>query len=227
MNFLALRERVQALVTLGGWSNAVPAPDYAFLVNEGLRQFTQRSHHNVENDTFATAVGTAEYSINDESRGWISLYDDATYGTTKRLWKTTEQNIRRGDPLWKQVSNGTPAYIWLVNENTVRLYVPPDAIETVYIRGPRHEPLLDADSDEPLVSDFFHEGIALFGAWYHGKAYARGEEREVVGDYYKEAEQYAMDCRAQHAEQDTGAMVRRIRRTLPDTLYLDHRVTVP
>jgi hypothetical protein len=221
MTFEEIRNRIKALCTLGGWSNADPGPDYAFLANEGLRLFTQRAQHNVEDETFLSVVDQAEYQIAEEEPGWILLHDDATYTTTKRLYKTTEQQIRRENPLWKHAESGTPSRIWLVNQNTVRLYPPPDTNgDAIYFRGVRHEPLLTADTQSPLVSEYYHEAICLLGAWSWGKTHARGEELGVLDRFLSEAEGYTNECKQQHAAADTEVFQRKMRRCTPEYIWL-------
>lgn len=222
MNFERLRDRIENLCRIRGWANSDPVPDYAYLANEGLRQFTQRAHHNTEDGTLITVLDQPEYAIDaDDTPGWVLLYDDSSYGTDLQLRKVTEQKVRLRNPLWKHAESGTPRYIWLVNQNTVRLYAPPDtAGVTVYFRGVRHEPALIDDDQSPLVSEYYHEGIALFGAWSHGKTYATGDDISAVRNYLAEAEQYANHCKQQTAAADTEVFQRRKRRAAPEYMEI-------
>ena len=223
MQFDEIRDRIEALCKLGGWSNSDPLPNYAQLANIGLRRFTEVAQHNIEETTISTVNGTAEYSLltADDQRGWVLIFDDATYTTTRRMYQTSASKLRREDRMWRQKAAGTTSRWFIIQPNVVRLYPPPDTTaDTVYFSGIRHEPVMDADSDEPLAPEIFHEGICLYGAWHHGKLYARGEERAIVTQYLQEAKAFADACKAERADQDAPILQRRVSRSVPDYLVL-------
>lgn len=216
MDFSQLRDRVRALLTLGGWSNSEPAPDYAFLVNEGLRQFTLEAQHNAETVTVTTVIGTKEYSLllpANDNRSWVHIFDDASYGTTQWLPQTARDDLIESDPLWRQAASSTPNWWYWAGPNKIGLHPTPSAVASVYFNGIRHEPVLDADDDTPLAQEEFHEGIALFGAWYHGKLYARGDELAICDRYLAEAKSIAGRCKETEAAKEGRLLVRDVPRT--------------
>lgn len=223
MQFDQMRDRVEALCKLGGWSNNEPLPDYAFLVNEGLRLFTAVSQHNVENKTIITVIDQERYSVSDSTdpRGWVLLFDDATYGTTAPLYQTTRTNLRYGNRMWRQAASGTPRQWFWASPTEIGLYPKPSAAGTIaYFQGVRHEPILDADSDVPLLDDDYHEGICLLGAWYQGKATAMGEFADKLAAYRAEGLEFAERAKGVMASQEAGLIIRRVERPAQEYLGL-------
>jgi hypothetical protein len=212
VDFLQIRERIQALCTLGGWANVQPTPDYAFLGNEGLRIFNRHSQHNIEDITIATVVGQAAYSlVSSDSRGWITLFDDAIYNSTDWLPQATRDQLRVSNRLWRDAENGTPQYWYWDSPTEIGLFPEPDTVSiNVSFQGARHEAVMDADTDTPTLNEDFHEGVCLFGAWFHGKLYSRGEEREIALAYREEALDYVNECKNIVNSQEQNLITRRV-----------------
>src|SRR5258708_1531901 len=83
MTFKELRERVRDLLTFGGWTNTAIKPDYAYLVNRGLKEFTQESQHCVETLLIPTVKNQQNYNVRPDPadpRDWVMLFNDAAYG---------------------------------------------------------------------------------------------------------------------------------------------------
>jgi len=222
MQFSEMRDRVEALIKLGGWSNASPEPDYPFLVNEGLRIFSRRSCHNVEAFSITTVASQQEYTLDSttDAPAWISINDDVLLSSTTFIPQTTRDAIRANNRLWRITEAGTITFWYWTRPGTkIGFYPKPSASSlTVTGEGPRHEPLLDADDDVPLLNEDFHEGPCLFAAWHWGKLHARGEERQVVKDYFAEANDIVKECKDSIASQEANCFVRRVSR--PEQEYL-------
>jgi hypothetical protein len=221
VTFDMLRDRTEALIKLGGWSNVIPEPDYAFLVNEGLRMFTREAQHNVEGLSVTTVANQAEYSIvtTGDTREWIELFDDAIYNAASYLPQTTRDRLRMDDRLWRKTAAGTPRFWYWTGPSEIGLYPKPSAVVAITFEGVRHETRLDADSEAPLLCEDFHEGICLFAAWLWGKLHARGEDREIAKGYYAEALDYTVRCKDSMRSQEAGFVSRQVAR--PSQEYLN------
>jgi hypothetical protein len=220
--FLEIQDRIEALVRLGGWSNAVPAPDYPFLGNEGLRLFSRQSQHNVEDVVITTVANQTAYSLFTgnpvDDRVWIAINDDALWnsGTLGAIWlpQATRNQLRAADREWRLRPAGNPEYwYWTKPGAEIGLWsIPSVSSITISMQGPRHEPEMVNDTDEPLLNEDFHEGICLFGAYHWGKTYARGAETDIVRGYYAEAMEYVSKCKQAMVNQEAGLISRRVQR---------------
>lgn len=219
MTFAELRERARALCWPAGWSEIQPAPNWAMLVREGHRLFFWEAQVLTSDQTLTTATGQAEYVLTTPP-DWV-LVTDVLYGATDSLQQVTEAALRRHDPLWTKAANARPVYWWMSEPNTIRLYpAPATSGDTIYVHGVRLDTDLVADSDTPSCPAVFHEGIALFAAWHHGKLYARGEDRAILEVYLEEARAYVARCQEYFASQDTAAFVRRVKRAPVDYVHV-------
>lgn len=226
MDFGQIRDRIDALVTLGGWSNAFPPPDFAFLANEGLRLFTRETQHNIEDCTITTIQNVALYSVLDplDPRKWISFFDDALYGGTVWISQTTRDKLRVDNRLWRSTVPGTPVWWYWAGPQLIGLYPPPSTGGTqVTLEGPRHEHVMVEDEDTPSFDDEFHEGVCLFGAWHWGKLHARGEDRAIAEGYLTEALSYTSRYLTSKAGQEAGLVVRRVSRSEQEYMGLGAR----
>jgi hypothetical protein len=201
LTYSEIRDRIDALIQLGGWSNAVPGPDLGFLANHGLQEFTTESRHNIETLTLTTIANQAVYSLlsltPNDAREWLSFNDDALLVqgaplNTAWIQQTTREIVRQGNRLWRVTASGTPAYwYWFQYPKSIALYCPPaTAGQVITFEGLRNESPLMNDGDVPELPEVYHEGICLFGAWFYGKLYARGDERVVAQGYRAEAMDY-------------------------------------
>src|SRR5487761_1912276 len=110
-----MRERTEALVKLGGWSNSVPPPDYGFLVNMGLRVITRKTEYNIEDFTLTTIANQTLYPLYTavDQRAWIGFWNDALYNvsaaaTAAFLPQTTRSHLRSRDVMWRQTPASSP-----------------------------------------------------------------------------------------------------------------------
>jgi hypothetical protein len=227
MQFDQMRDRVEALCKLGGWSNNDPLPDYAFLVNEGLRLFTAVSQHNVEDITITTVTDQERYAVSDDTdpRSWILLFDDALYGPTAPLYQTTRDALRTGNHKWRSTASGTPRSWYWASPSEIGLYPKPSTSGTdITFQGVRHEPILDSDSATPLLDDDYHEGVCLLAAWYQGKATAMGEFAGKLAAYRAEGLDFANRAKGIQAAQEAGLIIRRVKRPAQEYLGLGNMV---
>ena len=93
--------------------------------------------------TIAPTVGTAAYNLNSDFISfWKVLWENTTSGatTTQELAPTTEAQLARSDPNYRNQANGTPAYYYLNNTisnqgvRQVAVYPPPDTSASRQIR---------------------------------------------------------------------------------------------
>ena len=210
MTFQEIRTRIQVLCKLGGWDNVDPPPDYAFLANAGVRQFSLEAQANQTNTTVTTVADQSEYALTTTAGSWLNI-QDASYGTDQPLYKSTESQRRRENPLWFQDASGQPVYYWMVGSDTIKLWPPPStAGVTIYLRGTQMDPVLTNDTDTPLSPIVFHEAICLFGAWFHGKSYCYGEEKSRAAMYRKEALDIVDKYSENLSAQDDSCIIRRV-----------------
>lgn len=207
------------LLRLEGWGDTNPPPDLPGLVNEGLRLFSWRAEYNRDTLETTTTSGTAEYTLTNPP-DW-KLVTQVIYNDTSVLEETTEQELDREAPLWLVQSAGTPTHFLISQPNTLRLHPKPDTSSVALdIRGVRTAAGLSASTDEPACPAVFHEGIALYGAWVQGKAYAVGEARERLAAYLEEANGYADECRNYLAGQESQSLQRIVRRRRAERIPL-------
>lgn len=180
------------------------------LVREGHRRFFWEAQVLTADATVITVAGQGEYEL-PTPPDWV-LLTDVIYNERNPLQQVTEAALRRYDPLWTQSGNATPQFWWMSEPTKLRVYQPPaNDGDTIAVHGIRLDDDLEADDDVPACPAIFHEGIALFAAWHHGKLYARGEDRAVLEVYLEEARDYVARCQEYFAAQDTAAFVRRVR----------------
>lgn len=209
MNFEELRARTQALCWAAGWADVQPPPNWGLLVREGHRKFFWEAQCLTSDQTLTTVVDQEEYSLTAPP-DWV-LVTEVLYGTTSWLMQTTEVEIARYEPLWTQTSSSTPTHWWVTDTNKIRVYPAPDtAGVTMYVHGVRLDTDLSSNTDAPSCPAIFHEAIALFAAWYHGKVYARGEDFQVLNGYYKEAMELVGRLREFVGGQDLAAFTRNV-----------------
>lgn len=63
LTYSDMQQRVNQLLTLGGWSNSQTPPDPAFLVNFGVGQFVQETQTNQRQFAISTVANQTEYSL--------------------------------------------------------------------------------------------------------------------------------------------------------------------
>jgi hypothetical protein len=227
VTFKELRDRTRDLLTFGGWTNTAQTPDYAYLVNRGLKEFTQESQHCVETLSIPTVKNQNLYDARPlaaDNRDWVLLFNNASYGTALGwLSQTSLTHLDNMDRLWRFTTASTPTLWFWYNPQTIGVWPTPN-VDGVVMQwmGIRYEPLLVNDDDIPLVPDVNCEGIALFAAWYHGKLYARGEELKTVAMYREEAMAQAIRVKeimaAKNAELTTRYVQRAPQEYMPSGL---------
>jgi hypothetical protein len=230
VDFQHMQQRTAALVTLGGWSNVSPPPDYAWLVNEGLRIFTRKAQHNREELLISLVVGQSCYrlpadtSAPTDARDWIHFFDDALYNVlpcpggglaligSSWLPQATENQMRLDDRSWRQYPPSVPIYWYWGNVQEMAVWPPPSQSVLMQWRGVRHMQKLVASIDSPAINEDYHEAVCLFAAWHHGKLYARGAEREIVAGYAQEAQDLVNDMKQNMASKEATLTTRTVSR---------------
>ena len=139
MDFTELTDTIRELCRIGGYAEGDPPPDWARLINEAYREMASEAEFNWEDTTFATVIDTAEYSLlgATDLRDWIRI-TDVLYGTTIRLYETSELAERQLNPLWTQAASATPSRWFLSLPNRMRLRPTPNAVATIYVHGCRN-----------------------------------------------------------------------------------------
>ena len=233
MNYFEGQNRVEQLITLGGWSNAQPPPDLGFLFNYGIGEFVRYTEDNQETVVIMTLPGQATYFLTSETnpiigyRKWYSWNDDAlwnilpgTPGNGSYLPQSTRQKIRQNDIQYLDCPPSIP-YVWYkAQDQQIGLYpAPADGGVLIQFSGNRMLPPLVNYTDEIIWHERYGEACALFGAHYYGKAYARGEELQTLSRYHSEAlEMVAEFC--QDSNNKEAALINRIVQQPPQD-YLD------
>lgn len=216
MTLTEIEARITALVTLGGWSNSSPAPDYTFLANEGLRILTRQTMHIVEDYQLDIIRDQILYEIDtdsDDPRQWIAFNDDAQLNDQTFVPQTTRDNLRVANRNWRSTPSATPVNWYWAGPHKIGLYPAASASGGfIHFQGPRHEPRLVNGTDTPILEEDFHEGICLFGAWHHGKLYARGAEREIAASYFAEGEDYVNRVKEAMDSKEAQFVVRHVQR---------------
>ena len=219
MLFYQIRDRIEALIRLGGWSNSVPAPDLAGIANEGLRQFSNISEHNIQDLLITTANGQGQYPIKTDPNDpdWINLHDDAQWNAsaTAPIWlpQATRNQLVQADKNWRSRPAGTPCNWYWAGPQVIGLWpVPSQDGMVISFEGARHEAEMVNDGDSPLVDRTFHEGICLLGAWHHGKLYSRMDENALLRQYYEDGKAMAEDFKDTLTAQEAGLIQRRVGR---------------
>lgn len=225
MTFKDIRDRIQDLLIFGGWTNTAIKPNYAYLANMGLKLFTQESQHNIETLPLVTVANQQTYDVHydpTDPRDWISLFDDAAYGfqapvppqlNVAWLPKTAFNNLDNMDRLWRFTVPSTPILWFWYDPSHIGLWpTPSDDGTPITWMGARYEPTMVNDADVPLVPDVDCEGIALLGAWYHGKLYARGDELVTIANYRDEGMAFAQRTKEIMSAKNAGLTTRYVAR---------------
>lgn len=224
MNFGQLKARLITFCKLEGWSETSPPPDWSALINQAVYEFSWRSEYNLTTATLTTVAGQAEYQLPNEPWKRISL---ALIGSSP-LRITDENTLSRERPTWLVDPNGTPDRIWNTDPQTVRLYPTPSSNGlTITVRGVQAAPKLVAETDSPLCPEHYHEGIALFAAYQHGKSFAREDAAAAVTNYLNQAKSYIDDLRGYLSEETAAVFQRRVRRDVTQRLPLGWLVRNP
>lgn len=202
-----MQARVNQLLTLGGWSNSLTPPDLGFLTNFGVSQFIQETQTNQRQFTISTVANQAEYSLLSDLPNfptaqypltdlkYYTVNDDALYsfnsaapGSSWYLPQTTRQRLRQNNVQYRDVPPAVPTWWYQANDQSLGLYPPPSTSGTLILfSGNREMEQLQEAEDTLPWHDKYVEAVALYGAVYHGKTIARGEELKTLSRYINEA----------------------------------------
>lgn len=201
-----MQARVDQLLKVGGWSNSQTPPDLGFLVNFGVGQFVQETQTNQQQGVISTVADQAEYSLISDlpnfppgfpigNKKWYTVNDDALYsynpaapGSSWYLPQTTRQRLRQNNVEYRDIPPSVPQWWYQANDQSVGLYPPPSTSGTLILfSGNREMEQLQEVDDTLPWHDKYVEAVALYGAVYHGKTIARGEELKTLSRYMNEA----------------------------------------
>ena len=183
------------MAELEGYANAARKPVWFDLVNDAYREFVWHTECFWEEDSSLTVVDQAEYDI---PTPFYKLLTDVIYDGVagKELIKTSQSEIRRGDPMWLSRPSSLPSYYMIVGPNKIRLHDKPDTVDVVIsVYGPRGPALLVDDDDYPLVPGVYHEAIAERAYGKAAKRWARGEARQNFIDRETEYLDWLLKCK--------------------------------
>lgn len=182
MNFLELRERADKHAELWGFLNSSQTPNWSVLVNQAYKDLCWRTEViRGPEANFTTVVNQAEYNLpGAATQPWKDVLD--CYYNNTPLIAANENQLRRINPRFVVATSGTPTHYWLPRPNVIRLYPVPNAVQQVVVYGIRAPAALVNDADVPAVPEPYHEAIALYAAYLHCRAFARGEARQTLSD---------------------------------------------
>ncbi len=194
MTFAQLQARAQLLASLEGWSDAVPAPDWAALVNQGYIQFSWDGECLITNTTVATVSNQAAYTLTGQWRRLMDVvYDSGGANSPVRHSSEDFERYLRAD--WRVQSSGTPVRYTFSPFNALTLVpAPATAGVSVTVRGVAEAALLISGTDVPAIPDVLHEAIALKAAIFQGKVYAQGEASQRLDRYEAQYREYVQDA---------------------------------
>jgi hypothetical protein len=174
VTFVELREEAQDLSEVWGYSNAPRAPDWFSLINQAYKDYCWATEcvRGPYVDV-ATVSGTSEYTLTTPD--WKIVND--VYYNGAALKRINEESLRRVNTDWLYAANGTPTGFWMPRKNVLRVYPPPNAVQTLRIWGVRGPTALSADADTPSIPDTYHSALPLRAAWLHARKYAKSPEQ--------------------------------------------------
>jgi hypothetical protein len=194
MNFTALQARAALLVSLEGWSDAVPAPDWAALVNQAYIQFSWDGECLITNTTVVTVANQAAYTLTGQWRRLMDVVYDSG-GANSPVRRSSEEFERYLRADWRVQTGGAPVRYTFAAFNTLALIPPPLAAGvTVAVRGVTEAAPLTSGGDVPSLPDVLHEAIALKAAIFQGKVYAQGEASQRLDRYEAQYREYVQDA---------------------------------
>lgn len=240
-----MQTRVNQLLTLGGWSNSQTPPDLGFLVNYGVADFVQETKTNQQEAVIATVANQVEYALTSDlpdfppgyplgSLKWYSLNDDALYsfepgvpGSAWYLPQTTRVKLRQVDVQYRNAVPAVPYWWYQINDQTIGLYPPPsDSGTLIQFSGNREMEQLQLAEETLPWHDKYVEAVCLYGAVYHGKTIARGEELKTLSRYRNEATELVAEFVQDGDDKEAALVNRRVRRPIQDYLSTGTRYPI-
>jgi hypothetical protein len=216
LNFYEMKTEAASLAKLGAYTDTVPPPNWPFLVNEALMEFSKISEYRRENNVLLTVANQIAYPLPFDEP------EDSDYVRVTDLWYNSEgipgdggttlvlinrDRLKRIDPLWKITGAGTPQFFYQIDCNTIGLYPPPSADDiSLYFEAVREATQLVAETDTPDFPEFYHKALPRIAVWYQAEKYARGEERATAYSWYKEGIQMARELRKELAAGEDPAI---------------------
>lgn len=187
MQYSDIQARAQALASFEGWTDVSPAPDWPTLVNRAWAQFSYDAEIIVTTVTPSTVIGQASYTLTGGP--WKKILD-VTWNSLSviRSMEIFERNL---NPAWLVQANAAPQRWVLTNFGVLTLVPPPNAIQTLSVRGITEGPAMVLSTDQPgqvsgsgiAIPDVFHDAIAYRATKLHGEIYAQGESVNRIAGY--------------------------------------------
>jgi hypothetical protein len=242
LNLGSMMLRIENLITLGSWSNCQPPPDYQFLANWGKAEFVRYTNDNQERAIIVTVAGQAEYPMCGQDpfdpldfRKWFAWNDDAlwnilpgTPGNGSYLPQSTRNKIRNADSQYLDTPASIPYCWYKAQDQVVGLYpVPADPGVYVQLSGNRDLPPLESYEDELPWHERYVEACCLFGAYFYGKSYARGEELQTLTRYSTEAGLLVAEFNQDNNDKEACLVNRYVQAPIQEYMDAGSRVTWP
>lgn len=189
MDFTALQARAALLASLEGWTDVSPAPTWSTLANQGWYQFSWDSELITTSQNVNTVSGTLSYTLTGHIKRILDVVYD-TASTKSPVVHSSEDYERYLRADWRVQTSGTPVRFTFAPFNTISLVPPPDAVKVVSVRAIVQGSAMTAGTDQPgvvgglgnAIPDIFHEAVAIYAAYIHGKVYAQGPSRSRLDD---------------------------------------------
>ena len=233
MNFLELQDKTRALLTLPGWANSNPLPEYDVLINAAYKWWAEETQYNVEDADFETLENQPLYDLSVcnipaglPPREWILINDDMQYNVifgeflSGYLPQVSREQLRQNNRNWRLQPSSTPLYWYESGQsNKIGLWpVPNDSNIRISFEGARYPCPLENPDDTPTFNSKYHKGLSYYAACLWAENFAEGDENIRLSGYMKKAEKEKNDFLSSLEAREPGFVVRRVAR--PPCEYL-------
>jgi hypothetical protein len=198
MQFLDIQNRIQALATFAGWSDIVPAPNYATLANQAWQEMCWIAEFYVTSETLTVKAGQQDVTTKNLYKDVLDV--DWNGGIVRR---SDEAYERSANPAWRYRQSGNPARWTLAQYSVLSLTPPPNVGGSLYVRGIAQGPLMQTPTDQPgqafgvgfVVPAYFHEGVCKRGACLLGEQFETMESSPRLATWSAQYNAYCNDAR--------------------------------
>jgi hypothetical protein len=207
MTFDDLKLRAATLASFDGWTNTVPSPDWAALVNQAWRRFSWEAEVMSGSMNTTSVISQSAYTLSPAMKRVL----DVIFAGTPLL-RSSQDFERFLSPGWRTVA-GTPKRFVQESVNSVALVPAPSAASAMVVWGVVQGSDMVASTDQPgqvsgvgtAIPTNLHEAIALMAAVYQGKIAMQGESSARMKDYLDEYQSYVRDCLVNNGRLDEPA----------------------